>query len=140
MAGNATSLQSQLGLCTEPSSPTDKANLINLLQIPFNSAAEFQYPYANPGRTPIANPLDRIIQTVLATKDHPIQLLKSTTLLWFQGLNPSLSCLDFDTTLYQAIPLIQTVPFNYIVCMLFLMKTLYHTMYLVDHRLLVDTR
>lgn len=94
----------------------DNALLINLMMIPYNLAAEFQYPIASPGRTPIANPLDQLINVALKHRKDPFKLLKSGTLLWFKALNPKLKCLDFETTAQQAVPLIQAVPFNYIVC------------------------
>lgn len=53
--------------------------------------SEYQYSYAMEGRTPIANPLDNLVQTVQNNSNDPFQLLKSTTLLLLKALNSSLS-------------------------------------------------
>ena len=89
---------------------------------------EFNYPFVNVGRTPIATPLDRLIETILANKNDPFKVLEAGALLWFKGQSPSLTCLDWDANLYDAVPLIQPIPFIYVQCKLARLPTSSNTL------------
>ena len=77
--------------------------------------AELNYPFASPGRTPIALPLDAMINATLA-QSAPIQRLNATLWLWWGNNFPSWDCFHLDQTGTQGVPLIQTEVFDYINC------------------------
>ena len=86
------------------------------MMLPYNLATEFQYSAVNPGRNPVANPLDKLIKIALHNRDNPFKLLKEGFLMWFKALDPSLECINIATVGQDAVPLIQRLPFNRITC------------------------
>lgn len=87
----------------------------------FSFAAEFNYPKAQPGRSPIDLPLDSFVSIAIEESD-PIQILKRANWMWYQKnaelLGQTLKCLDLST--YElttlGVPLIATAPFSYVTC------------------------
>ena len=115
-AGETAALHHQLGLCREPNRPGDDELLTLALTNVYTLSTEFNYPYISRGRNAIANPLDKLVDTVLAHKDDAFAMLAAATRLWNNTLNSPASCLDFEETLESSVPLIQWTPFKYITC------------------------
>ncbi|KAI1090935.1 peptidase S28 [Rostrohypoxylon terebratum] len=114
------SLKEELNLCSAPSPNDTVGNFQLILDITnvFSFAAELNYPTVQFGRNPVANPLNKIIDIVLA-ETNPIQVLNRTFWLWFGAPGPSNApCLNHTDSafLQSAVPLIETAPFNYITC------------------------
>ncbi|KAI0882945.1 peptidase S28 [Annulohypoxylon maeteangense] len=114
------SLKAELNLCSAPSPNDTIGNLQLVLDLTnvFSFAAELNYPTVQLGRSPVANPLDKIINIVL-TETDPVQILSKAFWLWFGAPGPSHApCLNYTdpTFLASAVPLIETTPFNYIIC------------------------
>ncbi|KAI4862306.1 peptidase S28 [Hypoxylon rubiginosum] len=114
------SLKGELNLCSSPSVNDTAGNiqLISILTNTFSFAAELNYPTVQPGRSPIANSLDKFIDVVLEEQD-PIQILNRTFWTWFGTPGDShASCLNHtDPNFFnKAVPLIETEPFHYITC------------------------
>ncbi|KAI0172953.1 peptidase S28 [Hypoxylon sp. FL1284] len=117
---NIASLKEELNLCSTPSlnDTIGNAQLVTFLTNPFSFAAEFNYPFLQPTRSPVANALDTFINATLEAKD-PIQVLNNTFWSWFGPEGPSHApCLNHtdSTFLNLAVPLIEAVPFHYITC------------------------
>ncbi|KAE9405742.1 hypothetical protein BT96DRAFT_915948 [Gymnopus androsaceus JB14] len=116
---NLTGLQQELGLCTAPTNSFNEVTLLaQFLATTFMLGAEFNYAEAQPGRTLLTRPLDLIVNATLAQSD-PIQVLNATQWLTYGPLG--FTCLDYlnDTSkngIRAAVPLIQYVPFSYIIC------------------------
>lgn len=93
----------------------------------FTYAAEFNYPKAEPGRSPIDLPLDAYVSIAIEEKD-PIKLLKRTNWMWYEKnaelLGFPLKCLDLSAyeTTTLGVPLIATAPFAYLTCQSCLVK------------------
>ncbi|KAI6086506.1 serine carboxypeptidase S28-domain-containing protein [Hypoxylon rubiginosum] len=114
------SLKGELNLCSTPSlnDTVSNARLPVTIANIFSLAAEFNYPIAQPGRSPIAYPLDRVINITLEEND-PIQILNRTFWSWFDAPGNQLApCLNHTDPLFlqKAVPPIETVPFHYITC------------------------
>jgi pimeloyl-ACP methyl ester carboxylesterase len=113
------SLQRDLRLCTPifPGNATQAVALEGLLQLVFSLAAEFNYPRATPGRSPIAYPFFEILKIATNATD-PIKLLASANWMWYEPLGAV--CLDHehpaDFVKAAAVPLINYTVFDYITC------------------------
>jgi hypothetical protein len=118
-ADDTSDLQKELGLCTPvaPGNATQASSLVNLLLQTFSMGAEFNYPYASPGRTPVATPFFTLLDIARNTSD-PIQLLSEVNWLWYKPMGAE--CLDHehatDFVKNVAVPLINYNVFSYITC------------------------
>lgn len=87
-----------------------------MLQV-FILAPEFNYPYASPGRTPIALPLSETLNFAVNQTD-PIELLAKVNWMWYGPLGAE--CLDLehwaDFFKNVAVPAINYEYFSYISC------------------------
>ncbi|KAI1134031.1 peptidase S28 [Hypoxylon sp. FL0543] len=113
-------LKQELNLCSTPSANDTVGNmqLVIAMTNVYSFATELNYPTVKPGRSPVANPLDKIINITLEETD-PIQVLNRTFWLWFgaPGLSHA-SCFNHTDPNFirTGVPLIETAPFDYITC------------------------
>lgn len=71
--GNLSSLKQEISLCSAPRNMSDFTSFSNLLRTIVWVSAEFNYAAPRPGRSPVALPMERIINIALTQKD-PIQI------------------------------------------------------------------
>ncbi|KAF2111380.1 peptidase S28 [Lophiotrema nucula] len=120
LASNDTSLlQQELKLCTPviPGNETQKVALTTILFNVFSIAAELNYPYASPGRTPIATPFFEILNFAVNTTD-PMEFLNKVNWMWFKPQGAE--CIDHEHEVdflnTFGVPLINSDVFSYITC------------------------
>ncbi|KAF2732728.1 hypothetical protein EJ04DRAFT_565719 [Polyplosphaeria fusca] len=119
VTNDTSTLQQELDLCTPvaPGNMTQAALLEVLLGQVFSMAPEFNYPYANPGRTPIATPFFKILDIALNQSD-PMKLLLEANRMWYTPAGAT--CLDFEhpTEFVRTfgVPLINYEVWGYITC------------------------
>ena len=94
---------------------------MQMLSLVFANAAEFNYPKAFPGRSPVDLPLEAVISLALEEQD-PMQLIKRANWMWYapnaELLGSELKCLDLSILPMLAVPLIASKPFDYLACLL----------------------
>jgi len=113
-------LQRDLGLCEPPTADTFPGLELWLAQV-FSFAVEFNYPVAHPGRSPVAVPLEKVVNIAL-TEPDPIQILNRTNWMWYPDsaavVGLPFPCIDINTSgSLVGVPLIATAPFAKVTCM-----------------------